>query len=197
MTVLAWLLSAISGYLIGSVSFGIIAGKILRGIDIRDYGSGNTGGTNALRVLGKKPAAAVLAGDVLKGVASVAAGFCIGGDMSCAVLGGFAAIAGHTYPLYFGFRGGKGAATGFGVILALAPDATIIALAVFVVTVVVTRYVSLGSILGAVSVPLSVFMLDKPRPILLFSICAASFVIYRHRSNILRLYRGEENKLRW
>ncbi|MCR4442194.1 MAG: glycerol-3-phosphate 1-O-acyltransferase PlsY [Peptococcaceae bacterium] len=192
----ALLFSIISGYLIGSISFGIIAGKVLRGIDIRNYGSGNTGGTNVLRVLGKKPAAVVLAGDVLKGAASVAAGFYIG-DISCAVLGGAAAIAGHTYPLYFGFRGGKGAATGFGVILALVPDATVIALVIFVLTIMFTRYVSLGSILGAASVPVSVFLLDKPLSILVFSICAASFVIYRHRSNIVRLYKGQENKLRW
>jgi len=189
-------LTIMLGYLVGSASFGIIVTKLVKGVDIRDYGSGNTGVTNVLRTVGKGPAALVLVGDALKGLASVYIGFCLGDNsLSYAIAGGLAAIAGHTYPLYHGFKGGKGAATGFGVILALIPDVTLIAVTVFVLTILLTRYVSLGSILGSVSVPISAVLFRKPLPVVVFCFVAAGFVIYRHRSNIIRLYRGKENKL--
>lgn len=188
------LLAILFGYLVGSISFSIIVTRLLKGVDIREFGSGNAGMTNVLRTLGKGPAAVVLVGDALKGIACVYFGFYLG-DTTAAVAGGLAAMVGHTYPLYFGFRGGKGVATGFGVILALMPDVTIIALLVFILTVLVSRYVSLGSILAALSVAVSPVLLHKPLPILVFSLLAASLVIYRHRTNLVRLYHGKENRL--
>lgn len=181
-------------YLLGSISFGIIVTKIVKGIDIREHGSGNAGFTNVLRVIGKGPSVFVLLGDALKGSLSVALGYYLG-DAYFAVIGGLAAMVGHTYPLYFGFRGGKGVATGLGVVLTLAPDVTLIALIIFMITVMLSRYVSLGSILGALSVPLSTTLLAKPFPILLFGILGVSFVIYRHKTNIVRLWQGKENKI--
>lgn len=182
------------GYLIGSISFSILLGKLIKGIDVRDYGSGNAGTTNTLRVLGKGPAVIVLIGDALKGMASVAVGLYYG-SVVYAVLGGLAAIAGHTYPVFFGFKGGRGVATGFGVIIMLCPDISLLAIGVFITTIIITRYVSLGSILGALSVPINMYLFHKPVPVLLFGIVAASFVIYRHRDNIFRIYHGKENKL--
>jgi glycerol-3-phosphate acyltransferase PlsY len=181
-------------YLLGSISFGIIVSKFCKGIDIRDYGSGNTGFTNVLRVVGKGPSVFVLLGDVLKGSLSVLWGFYLG-DISYAVLGGLAAMVGHNYPIYFRFRGGKGVATGLGVALTLAPDVTLLALLIFFITLWISRYVSLGSILAALSVPVAMYFLDKPFPLLLFGICGAFFVVYRHKSNIVRLYQGRENKV--
>ncbi|MDD2401584.1 MAG: glycerol-3-phosphate 1-O-acyltransferase PlsY [Clostridia bacterium] len=190
-----YILVILLSYLIGSISFGIIVTRLVKGEDIRKYGSGNTGFTNVLRVVGTGPALFVIAGDAFKGAICVILGSYIGGNMYCAVLGGLVAMAGHTYPLYHGFRGGKGVATGLGVTLTLAPDVTLIAIAVFAVSVLLSRYVSLGSILGAFSVPLSICILGKQVPILLFGILAALFVVYRHKSNIIRIYKGEENKI--
>jgi glycerol-3-phosphate acyltransferase PlsY len=181
-------------YLLGSISFGIIVTRIIKGIDIRKHGSCNTGFTNVLRVVGKGPSVIVLLGDALKGSLSVALGLYLG-DVYYAVLGGLAVMVGHTYPLYFGFKGGKGVATGLGVVIMLAPDVTLIALIIFIITVLLSRYVSLGSILAALSVPFSMILLAKPLPILLFGFLAVSFVVYRHKANIIRLWQGKENKI--
>jgi glycerol-3-phosphate acyltransferase PlsY len=186
----------ILSYLLGSVSFGIIVTKVKKGIDIRDYGSGNTGFTNVLRVVGKGPAAIVLVGDALKGSLGVILGYYLGGaSYSYAVLGGLATMIGHTYPVYFRFKGGKGVATGLGVIIALAPDVTLIALIIFISTVFFSHYVSLGSILAALSVPIFLYFLEKPLPVFLFGVLGAIFVIYNHKTNIVRLYQGQENKI--
>ncbi len=187
-------LVALFGYLIGSISFGIIVTKLVRGVDIRALGSGNTGFTNVLRVIGKGPAAVVLLGDVFKGIAAVLLGFYLG-DTMLAVCGGIAAMIGHNYPLYFGLKGGKGVATGFGVVIALVPDVMAVALAIFVVTVLITRYVSLGSILGALSVPVTSLIFGKPTSVVVFAFFACSMVIFRHKSNIIKLYHGKESKL--
>lgn len=191
-----FLLVMILSYLLGSVSFGIIVTRITKGVDIRDFGSGNTGFTNVLRVVGKGPAAIVLVGDALKGSLGVVLGYYLGEvSYSYAVLGGLATMVGHTYPLYFRFKGGKGVATGLGVILALAPDVTLIALIVFIITVFFSHYVSLGSILGALSVPVFLYFLEKPFPVFLFGVLGAIFVIYNHKANLVRLYQGSENKI--
>lgn len=186
----------ILSYLLGSVSFGIMVTKLKKNIDIRDFGSGNIGFTNVLRVVGKGPAAIVLVGDALKGSLGVVLGYYLGGaSYSYAVLGGLAAMLGHTYPVYFGFKGGKGVATGLGVIIALAPDVTLIALIIFLITVFFSRYVSLGSILAALSVPIFLYFFKKPFPVFLFGVLGAAFVIYNHKANIVRLYQGNENKI--
>lgn len=189
-----YFLAILSGYLIGSVSFGIIVTKLFRGIDIRDYGSGNTGFTNVMRTVGKGPSILVLIGDTLKGVLGVLIGFYFG-DTYCAVLGGLATMLGHTYPVFFQFRGGKGVATGLGVGLSLAPDVLLLALLIFLLVIWLSRYVSLGSIIAAISVPLLMIVFEKEFPVILFGICGASFVIYRHKSNMMRIYHGTENKI--
>lgn len=186
----------IPAYLLGSISFGIIVSKLIKKIDIRDYGSGNIGFTNVLRVVGKGPAALVLLGDALKGSMGVLLGYYLGGaSYGYAVIGGVMAMLGHTYPLYFKFKGGKGVATGLGVIITLAPDVTLIALLIFLITVFISRYVSLGSLLAAISVPICMYLLNKAVPIFLFGTFGALFVIYNHRANIVRLYQGKENKI--
>lgn len=182
------------GYLLGSTSFGIIVTKLVMGVDIRNYGSGNTGMTNVLRTCGKKCAALVLIGDAAKGVIATYVGLSLG-SMDYAVIGGLAAMLGHSYPLFFGFRGGKGVATGLGIILLLTPDITLIAFCIFVVTVFFSRYVSLGSILAALSVPINMLLFHKPLPAVVFGFAASALVVYSHRANIKRLLHGKENKV--
>ena len=189
---LVW--AIISGYLLGSLSFSIIIIHLLKGVDIRKYGSGNAGMTNVLRNFGKGPAAIVFAGDFLKGLAGVYLGIYFGG-IYYGVAAGLAAMAGHTYPLYFGFKGGKGVATGCAVLMALAPDVTLIAFAVFITTIFISRFISLGSLLAAVSVIILVFIFNKPLPVVIFGLIGSLFVIYRHKSNMIRLYKGTENKI--
>jgi glycerol-3-phosphate acyltransferase PlsY len=111
------------------------------------------------------------------------------------MVGGMAVEVGHIYPLYFGFKGGKGAATGFGVMLMLAPDVIAVGALIFAVTIIITRYVSLGSILGAIISVVMVFVLHKPLPIQIFLVLMAFFVIIQHRANIVRLYQGKESKI--
>lgn len=191
---MGWALTILVAYLLGSISFGIIITKMVKGVDIRNYGSGSTGMTNVLRTVGKGPGALVLCGDALKGAVAVGVGFYFGG-VAYGVIGGLAAMLGHAYPIYFGFKGGKGVATGFGIILALAPDVTAIAITIFLVTVLISRYVSLGSLLGSLSVPINMVLFAKPLPLIIFGIVGASFVVYAHRANIKRLYQGKENKV--
>jgi glycerol-3-phosphate acyltransferase PlsY len=191
---LGFILTIFFSYLLGSISFGIITGKLLKGIDIREQGSGNAGVTNVLRTLGKGPALVVLVGDTLKGVVGVLIGLYFG-DVIYGMVGGMAVEVGHIYPLYFGFKGGKGAATGFGVMLMLAPDVIAVGALIFAVTIIITRYVSLGSILGAIISVVMVFVLHKPLPIQIFLVLMAFFVIIQHRANIVRLYQGKESKI--
>jgi len=181
-------------YLLGSISFGIIVTKIVKGVDIRNYGSGSTGMTNVLRTVGKGPGALVFIGDAAKGMLAVLLGQYYGGDVY-AVIGGIAAMLGHAYPIFFGFKGGKGVATGFGIILALAPEVTAIAITIFLVTVFLSKYVSLGSLLGSLSVPINMYLFAKPLSLIIFGIAGASFVVYAHRANIKRLYQGTEYKV--
>lgn len=191
---MVFFLVIMAGYLLGSISFGIIVANKVKGIDIREHGSGNTGMTNILRVLGRGPAAIVLLGDALKGIAATAPGLYLD-NPSYAVAGGLAAMFGHTYPLFHSFKGGKGVATGLGIILVLAPEVTLIAIIVFVISVYISRYISLGSVLAALSVAINMAIFHKPLPVILFGLLGASFVIYRHKSNIKRLYEGKENKI--
>jgi glycerol-3-phosphate acyltransferase PlsY len=135
-----------------------------------------------------------LVGDTLKGVVGVLIGLYFG-DVIYGMVGGMAVEVGHIYPLYFGFKGGKGAATGFGVMLMLAPDVIAVGALVFAVTIIITRYVSLGSILGAIISVAMVFVLHKPLPIQIFLVLMALFVIVQHRANIVRLYQGKESKI--
>lgn len=186
------------GYLIGSISFSYLFGKMLKGIDIRQHGSGNAGATNTMRVLGVGPAVTVLLLDGLKGVAAVVIARLIAPDMAApAVLAGIFAIIGHNWPIYFGFRGGKGIATTIGVMATLSFWPALIAGVLAILVIAITRIVSLGSLLFALSLPIAIFAMDVPDAPLIGSaaalVCVFAFV--RHRSNIVKLIQGRENKL--
>ena len=178
-------------YLLGNISPSILIGKA-KGIDIRKEGSGNPGTTNTLRVMGKKAAVVVLLIDILKGtLAVVLAGVLFGQHMAmyCTLL----VFCGHVWPVLFGMRGGKGVATAFGALTGLCPPLGLGCLAVVLIAVAITRYVSFGSIFGALACPvLSLFLI---RPFLPYAAIMACIVIWRHRSNIVRLIHHEESKL--
>lgn len=188
---LVW--SAIIGYFIGSIPIGYLVVRKLYNIDIRRYGSGNIGFTNVFRTAGWGPGIIVLVGDILKGVIAVLLGRWLGGE-TAGMLGGLAAIAGHNWSLFLKFSGGRGVATGAGVFLALAPKVIGIAALIWLITIALTRYVSLGSILGAVSVPILILIFHESWLLFIFGLLAPVFVIYRHRPNIKRLLNGTEYK---
>ncbi|MEK3914988.1 glycerol-3-phosphate 1-O-acyltransferase PlsY [Paenibacillus sp. FSL H7-0331] len=184
------------GYLLGSVSFSLLAGKLLKGIDIRNHGSGNAGATNTLRVLGVGPGVTVLLLDALKGVIAVMLGSWLGGGSSLLlVLCGVAAIAGHNWPIFYGFRGGKGIATTIGVMITLAFVPVLIAGAAAILVIAITRYVSLGSLLLTALLPIFIWSMGFPMEIFIVSLILFVFAWYRHRSNIVKLLHGKENKL--
>lgn len=212
---MAFSLVVLVSYLIGSIPCGYLAGRLVAGIDIRTVGSGNIGATNVGRTLGWHWFGVVLVLDFLKGfgpaslapgalrwLGDTASGETASGETAL-VLAGLAAILGHLWPLWLRFQGGKGVATALGVVTAVAPLASWIppaaALATFLVALALTRYVSLGSILAAVVYGASsVALLGDPaqRPALFgFSVLVPALVIWRHRGNIGRLWRGEENKV--
>ncbi|MBT2760746.1 glycerol-3-phosphate 1-O-acyltransferase PlsY [Paenibacillus sp. ISL-20] len=183
-------------YLLGSVSFSVLLAKILKGIDIRQHGSGNAGATNTLRVLGKGPAILVLVLDVIKGIAAVWIGRWLGGDNDWLPgLCGIAAIIGHNWPLYFRFRGGKGIATAIGVLATLCFIPAVIAGIIAILSIVFTRYVSLGSLIFVVLTPVFLLIADYSWPIFWTSFIICVFAFWRHRSNIVKLVQGRENKL--
>jgi glycerol-3-phosphate acyltransferase PlsY len=183
-------------YLLGSVSFSVLFAKFLKGIDIRQHGSGNAGATNTLRVLGKGPAILVLALDVLKGIAAVWIGRWLGGDNEWLPgLCGIAAIIGHNWPLYFRFRGGKGIATAIGVLATLCFLPALYAGIIAISSIVFTRYVSLGSLIFVVLTPIFLLIAGYPWPVFWTSLIICIFAFWRHRSNIVKIVQGRENKL--
>ncbi len=201
------------GYLLGSVPFGVLVGKCWRRVDVRDYGSGRTGATNVMRVAGKKAAVLACVLDLLKGALAVLfAELIFGGDnivvggigvlwlaRSAQVLAALAAIAGHKWPVFLKFRGGRGVATFFGGLAALCPPAALFGGEILFLSVILTRYVSLGSIAGAVGayailVPLTVIS-GFPVEYLVYAIIGTVFIIIMHRDNIDRLLAGKERKL--
>lgn len=193
MDVVKLVLAGMIGYLLGSVNTSLVIGKIY-GIDVRKHGSGNAGATNTLRTLGKPAAAMVGVGDVLKGVISCLIGSWIAGDIGL-MLGGIGSIAGHNWPLYFGFKGGKGIFTSFAVVLMMDWKAGLILLGIFIVIVAVTRYVSLGSIVAAALFPVSGLVFKKGTEFTAFAVLLAALAIYRHHANIGRLIKGTEAKI--
>ncbi len=204
---LAVLFALISSYIIGSVPTSIILGKIVKGIDIREHGSGNAGATNTFRVLGWKSALVVVVFDIFKGwlPAATFASLWIG-DVSqidiglVQILCGFAAVLGHTYTIFAKFHGGKGIGPLAGMLLALYPIVFPFCLIVFILTLLFTGYVSLGSIFAAVSLPIFLLLLplvgiEKGSfSIFIFSLLIPWFAIFTHRSNIVRLRSGTENR---
>ena len=198
----------IISYLIGSTPTSIIVGRIIKGIDIREHGSGNAGGTNAFRVLGWKPALFVVVVDVFKGwlpAAILAPAFYYAQSIPdlgiVQILCGFSAVLGHTYTIFAGFKGGKGVGTLGGMLIALFPTAFPFCLAIAVITIILTGYVSLASILASVSLPIFLFVLPPffgvnpaPLSLMVFSLLIPWFITFTHRSNIQRLRNGEENQ---
>ncbi len=189
-------LLVVAGYLLGSVSFALWLVRWRTGSDIRREGSGNAGATNVLRAHGKGLAAAVALLDVGKGTAAVLLVRLVTADPRYAAAAGLAAVLGHVFPLYSGFRGGKGVATAVGAFLALAPLATVICLAVFLLIVAVSRYVSLGSVVAIVLLPPAAGLLfHAPRAVVVAAAATAVVVVFKHVGNLKRLARGEERKL--
>ena len=184
------------GYLLGSVSFALWLVRWRTGSDIRKEGSGNAGATNVLRAHGKGLALAVALLDVGKGAAAVLLVRLVTADPVYAAAAGLAAILGHVFPLFSGFRGGKGVATAVGAFLVLAPLAMAACLAVFVAVVAATRYVSLGSMIAVVLLPPAARLLSgAPMPVVLAAAATAVLVVVKHVENLRRLARGEERKL--
>ena len=181
-------------YLIGSVPVGYLLGR-LKGVDIRLHGSGNIGATNVWRTLGPAAGATALVLDVLKGLLPVLLGRGVGGEV-LALLCGLAAIAGHSWSVFLGFRGGKIIATSLGVFLALSPLAALLALGIWLAVVFLSGYVSLGSIVAAASMPLLMLALHQPWSYVLFSLVTAAVAVYKHVPNIRRLLAGTEPKIR-
>lgn len=208
MLIFTLILSLLAGYLLGSLNISIIIGK-LKGDDIRNHGSGNAGATNSLRVYGKKIAALVLLGDALKAVIAVFIGMLIAKIMGVDAegvtfskfLAGFGAVLGHNFPLYFGFKGGKGIITSVAFIFTVDPLSGAIILISGVLIIAVTRYVSLGSVVGASLYPVCVIVANigkesptKPYYIAL-SLVLGFLAVYRHKANLKRLIEGNESKL--
>ncbi|MBI4311878.1 MAG: glycerol-3-phosphate 1-O-acyltransferase PlsY [Chloroflexi bacterium] len=199
MNVLEYTLALLAAYLLGSISWGYLVGKLKR-VDLRQAGSGSTGMTNVLRTLGPAFAVLVLVGDVSKGVVSVLVARALtGGAPLAEALAATLAVVGHNWPVFSGFRGGRGISTGVGGVTTLHPLSGLIAVSVFLVPVALTRYVSLGSVLAVVSamvtVPLFAFLGEIPREHILYVAIGGPIIIWQHRGNIQRLLKGTERKL--
>lgn len=190
------ILVIVIGYLLGSISTGVVISKTLSKTDIRTHGSGNAGTTNMLRVLGRKAALLTFIGDMLKGIIAVFIGkWLVGGELG-GLLGVVGAVLGHYYPLYFGFKGGKGIATSFGSLLFVFPVQALLAFTVFLILVGITHYVSVGSVAAAIVLPLLVVFTRFAQPQLwIITACIGASVVWRHRANIQRLMNHTESKL--
>jgi glycerol-3-phosphate acyltransferase PlsY len=187
-------LAVVGGFAVGSIPFGVIISRVFYKRDIRAEGSGNIGAANALRTLGKRGAAAVFVLDALKGALPVVAVSLAGGSAALAALGGAAAVAGHCYSPLLGFRGGKGVATSYGVIAALAWPAAVAFALLWIAAVIAVGYSSVGSLLASAAMPFALwFMLGRTG--LVYGLVSALFIIYKHRENIARLRAGTENAI--
>ncbi len=202
------ILGILISYLIGSIPTAYIFGRVLKGIDIRKFGSGNVGATNALRVLGKPAGITVLVLDILKGFVVV---FFLGNsivtritgisDITARVLLGFCCIFGHNWTIFLKFKGGKGMATTLGVLLGLAVKVAglklifVLLILTWLIVFVITRIVSLASILSGVSLPAYMFLFKQPRILIYSSVLLSAFIILRHKSNLKRLFQGKEPRL--
>jgi len=192
-----FILILIAIYLIAAIPTGVVLARLMGGEDVRQKGSGNIGATNVYRVAGKLAGVLTLVGDTLKGFLPLLA-FKTWLEPTPTQLGIASAVAilGHCYPVYLKFKGGKGVATALGIFLVLSPKAVFFALIVFILTVTITRYISLGSVLAALSAPLVILFLNHQQPIFLATLFIAALVIWRHNSNIRRLLDGTENRFK-
>lgn len=196
---MAGIIALIAAYLIGGIPFGYLLVKFTTGRDIRESGSGNIGATNVLRTTGRGVAVATLILDIAKGFFAVwLAAYLTQGSPFWTSAAALAVMAGHAFPLFLGFQGGKAVASFIGAFLYLTPLPLFAVLIVFVITVAVTRHISAGSILAAATFPLGVWLiLHPPAPVLLASLIAAGFIVYRHKANIDRLRAGTESVFMW
>ncbi len=209
--IVTYVIMAIIAYLIGSVNFSVIFSKKMAGFDIREKGSGNAGSTNMLRSVGKRAAALTLVCDVLKGVVSIAIAIIVGNMVEgvnkelLIQVAGIAVVVGHTFPIFFQFKGGKGVATSLGVILMSNWQIGLICLVFALVLMILTKIVSLGSVSAAVLFPVLTLFINDNYTVLtegkrgsvyfIYSVILAVIVLYNHRSNIKRILSGTENKL--
>ncbi len=202
---------AVIAYLIGSINFSVIISKKVAGFDVREKGSGNAGSTNMLRSVGKKAAAVTLLCDILKGVVAIIISILVGNIVKEAnrelllQVAGIAVVIGHTFPIFFGFKGGKGVATSLGILLMTNWQIGLICLVFAIVLIVLTRMVSLGSCAAAILFPVLTLFINNSYTILtegkngntyfVYSVILAIIVLYNHRSNIQRLMNGTENRI--
>ena len=207
----AYIIVTLVAYLLGSISFSVIISKKMAGFDVREKGSGNAGTTNMLRSVGKKAAAITLICDILKGVVSIGIAIIVGNIVKnldrelLLQIAGIAVVIGHTFPIFFGFKGGKGVATSLGVLLMSNWQIGLICLVFALVLMVLTRMVSLGSCGAAVLFPVLTLFINQHYTVLtegksgrvyfVYSVILAIIVLYNHRSNIKRILNGTENKL--
>lgn len=180
-------------YLLGSIPSGLIIGRLFFHTDVRQFGSKNIGATNTYRVLGLKAALPVFFCDALKGAVGVL--LLLGTNPLLMIIGGICAMIGHNWSIFLGFKGGRGVATGLGVIIALSPLVAVIAFILWGIIVYFSKIVSLGSIIAAASIPLLMYLTQAPFEFIIFGAIAALFVILRHKENIVRLLQGKELKV--
>ncbi len=204
---LVYIIVAVIAYLLGSISFSVIISKKMAGFDVREKGSGNAGTTNVLRSVGKKAAVITLIFDVLKGVLAVLVAYIVGNIIKEGVdkalliqIAGLLVIVGHTFPIFFGFKGGKGIATALGVLLITNWNIGLICLVFALVLMALTKMVSLGSISAAILFPVLILFMPHTAYLvdgnyIIYSILIAVLVVFNHRANVKRLLSGTENKL--
>lgn len=189
-------IACIVAYLLGSIPNGLVFGKLIWQVDLREHGSHNIGATNAWRTLGKGPGFLIFLLDFFKGFISVWLGSVLAGTPMTMVLAGICAIIGHSCSVFLKFKGGKGVATGLGVIVMLMPLPALIVFAVWLLIVKISGYVSLGSIIAAALVPILAWLQGYAMEYTVFGLLAAAFVIVRHKANIIRLLNGSESKIK-
>ena len=191
------ILILIAVYLIAAIPTGVVLARLMGSEDVRQKGSGNIGATNVYRVAGKLAGVLTLLGDTMKSfLPLLAIKTWLAPTPTQLGIASAVAIMGHCYPIYLKFEGGKGVATALGIFLVISPKAVLVFLIVFVLTVVITRYISLGSVLAALSAPLLILLFNHPQPIFLATLFIALLVTWRHHSNIQRLLDGTENRFK-
>jgi glycerol-3-phosphate acyltransferase PlsY len=188
------LLGLAAAYLIGAIPVGVLVARLAAGVDIRRQGSGNIGATNVLRTLGPVAAVATLLGDIVKGFLATSLAGALGGEAWLGA-GAVAAVVGNCWPVFLGFRGGKGVATGLGAFLRAAPLAVLPAAVLWILVVALTRYVSLASIVGCVGLVAGAWALGASRPVVAGAAVVALIIVWRHQQNIQRLRAGTESRL--
>lgn len=190
-----FILLVIFSYILGSVSFGYFIAKKTKGIDLRRIGSGSTGATNTSRALGLKYFALVLILDAMKGLFVILLASRLLAETWAILLCGAAVIIGHNWPVFSNFHGGRGAATTLGVFLGITPLPTLVVFGIFILITLLTRYVSLGSMTGALAIPVAVIILGYSLEYLIFGLAVCFLLLWRHKPNIKRLLEGTESRL--